>query len=213
MKRLSSAKSRLTGLTPSLRAQLVFAMAVDTVEAAAEASRVRDITVLTDEPSLQRIAPTLGVHVLPDEGQGDLNRALVRGAEQLDDRAGMGTAVLLADLPGLRADDLDQALAFADGHPRAFVADHRGTGTTLLTSARGDALRPCFGVDSASAHAASGAVAVPLSVATLRHDVDVSQDLGFLRELNVGRHTRALLAPTLASLVHGSGGIESRQAG
>jgi 2-phospho-L-lactate guanylyltransferase len=55
-------------------------------------------------------------------------------------------AVLVADLPGVRVCDVDTALTLAAGHPRAFVADHRGTGTTLPAGAA--ALRPRFGSGS-----------------------------------------------------------------
>ena len=90
-------------------------------------------------------------------------------------RAGRRTgpvAVLLGDLPALRPDDLRAALDLAERHPRAFVADADGTGTTLLTGLV--AFAPRFGAGSAALHESDGHVRLDVPTAsTLRRDVDV----------------------------------------
>ena len=70
VKRLSAAKSRLRELTPSLRAQLAFAMALDTIEAAREAFQVGDITVLTDEPACRALLRSWASTYLPTTVRG-----------------------------------------------------------------------------------------------------------------------------------------------
>ena len=83
------------------------------------------------------------------------------------------------------------ALSRAATHPRAFVADASGLGTTLLTALPGLALSPQFGLDSARRHAET-AVALP-APAGLRLDVDTAADLESARELGLGPATRAAL--------------------
>ncbi|WP_353826310.1 NTP transferase domain-containing protein [Agromyces sp. SYSU T0242] len=108
-----------------------------------------------------------------------------------------GTAVLLGDLPALRPEHLDAALEGAARHPRAFVPDAEGTGTTLATASPGVAFVPHFGRDSAARHRAAGyadltvrAAAGPGSVAAaLRRDVDTAAELAEAVALGVGART------------------------
>ena len=83
--------------------------------------------------------------------------------------AGAGRSRCCADLPALRADDLDAAWRAGAGDA-AFVADADGTGTTLYTAAYDD-FEPRFGVGSAlrtRRRRAPVAGALP----ALRRDVD-----------------------------------------
>jgi 2-phospho-L-lactate guanylyltransferase len=97
---------------------------------------------------------------------------------------------MLADLPCLRTPDLETALsqAAAQGR-RAFVADAAGTGTTLLAAPAGVELDPRFGPGSAAAHAASGAHAITGPLASLRLDVDTTDDLDRALRLGAGPET------------------------
>jgi 2-phospho-L-lactate guanylyltransferase len=194
VKRFAQGKSRLVGMLPSLRQELARSFALDTIDAASASARVGRITLVTDEPFLIHRAGALGVAVVPDEGAGDLNAALVAAMTRLPPRDDLiGTAVVPADLPRLLAVDLDDGLAAAAGQPRSFLADHRGTGTTLLTAFRGHALGPRFGPDSASRHAVSGAQPIQVAAGSLRRDVDVPEDLDPAAGGVFGRHTHALL--------------------
>ena len=96
-------------------------------------------------------------------------------------------AALVGDLPALRPAELDAALTAAAAHPAAFVADHLGTGTTLLTAGPATTLAPHFGPGSAAAHA-RGAVALSAGPG-LRTDVDTAADLARAAELGVGMRT------------------------
>lgn len=183
VKTLARAKSRLAP-RPG-RDRLMRAFALDAVAAVREAGHVAHTYVVTDEDGFG--------DSLPDEGRGDLNLALrVAEREARLRHPGLGVAALLADLPALRPDDLDAALA-AGLRSRWFVADADGTGTTLLVAGPGTDLDPRFGVGSAERHEASGAAPVRAAVPTLRRDVDTDADLRDAVALGVGLRTRAAL--------------------
>ncbi|SDK85266.1 2-phospho-L-lactate guanylyltransferase [Actinopolyspora mzabensis] len=195
IKPLHLAKTRLrTARTlPEEHPELVTALAMDTVLAAATAERVREVLVVTSDAVLTRRFRELGVEVLPDSPRAGLNAALRHGDHLLGAR---GTKVrvgaLQADLPALRGTDLDGAIAEADSE-RSYCADRQGSGTTLLLAAGGDALRPGFGAGSATAHRESGAKALLGSWASLRCDVDTETDLRAAEALGLGSRTGELL--------------------
>lgn len=181
------AKTRLGRVGEVTRAELMAAFARDALTAAVHSPLV-DVQVVGDPVALRPLLADLGVGVLPDEGAGDLNRALERAADRVA-RADRGVAVLLADLPCLRTDDLEAALAEASPDRRRFVADAEGTGTTLLLAPPGMALDPRFGTGSAEAHASSGATPIDGALASLRLDVDTAADLERALRFGVGPHT------------------------
>ena len=191
VKRLGAAKSRLRGAVPAPRhADLALAMVRDTVTAVLAATSIAELLVVTDDPVAAAAATELGARVVPDRPGSDLNAALRFGADEV---AGPGhyRAVLTGDLPALRPEQLDDALAGADR--RAFVADAAGTGTVLLAVPPGEPLDPRFGIGSAAAHAGSGARALGGDWPGLRQDVDTPADLVTVLSLGAGRHTCALL--------------------
>jgi 2-phospho-L-lactate guanylyltransferase len=188
VKDAGGAKTRLGELGPAARATLMAAFARDAI-AAAQRTPLAEVVVVGDAVALADVLAGLGVRAVADEGDGDLNEALRRAADNLA-LADRGTAVLLADLPCLRTSDLELALSDAATRPgRTFVADAAGTGTTLLVAPAGVSLEPHFGVGSANAHAASGAHPIGGDLASLRLDVDTSDDLERALRLGVGPET------------------------
>lgn len=183
------AKTRLGGIGASGRADLMAAFARDAIDAARRTPLV-EVYVVGDATALGPMAEELDVPVLPDEGEGDLNRALRHAAARVA-RPGRGLAVMLADLPCLRTEDLEVALAHGG---RAYVADADGTGTTLLVVPPGAPLDPRFGAGSAEAHAASGAAPISGELTSLRLDVDTAEDLDRALDLGVGPHTMRAVA-------------------
>lgn len=183
------AKTRLGEIGDAARGRLMAAFARDAISAARRTS-LAEVYVVGDVAALRPIAEALDVRVVPDEGDGDLNRALDRAATRVS-RPDRGIAVMLADLPCLRTEDLETALSWTG---RAFVADAAGTGTTLLLAPPGTDLDPRFGAGSAQAHAASGATPVAGELTSLRLDVDTTDDLRCAREFGVGPHTAQVLA-------------------
>lgn len=197
------AKSRLTPPAPLDRPELARAVARDTLEAVCAALPPEQVVVVTSDRHATSAAVSMGADVVPDPGRG-LDAAVAAGLESVergledlgtgpDEQAPRrGLAVLLGDLPALRAEDLARALARCAAYPRAVVPDADGTGTVLLTSTQG-APRPSFGAGSAARHAVD-AVLLALDLPRLRRDVDTWADLEVAIALGVGRHTRAALA-------------------
>ena len=72
VKTLTLAKSRLEVRRPDQREPLMRAFALDAITAASRAPAVAQVYVVTDEPGFE----VGGAVRLPDEGDGDLNRAL-----------------------------------------------------------------------------------------------------------------------------------------
>lgn len=198
IKRLDRAKTRLRGAVGGPHAEVVLALLLDTVAAAASARGVRRVLVVCEDTRVAKeIAAELagtGVEPVDEGGLPGLNAALQHGADlvRADDPGGV-VGALQADLPALRPEDLTAAITEAGGR-RAFCADRQTTGTTLLLSAPGAPLDPRFGTGSAHAHLASGAVAVRAGLATLRCDVDTAADLAEATALGLGQRTAYALA-------------------
>jgi 2-phospho-L-lactate guanylyltransferase len=185
-------KSRLVGLSDDVRRELAAAFALDTVTAAMAAERVGAVLVATDDAGFSSRLSALGCDAIPDGVAGDLNASLRQAAAEARRRwPDLRPAALCADLPALRAADLDAALGQVGDGP-AYVPDAAGTGTTLYT-APSDRFDPHFGPGSRDAHELR-AEAVGLEALTLRRDVDDLGDLRAALALGVGRHTAPLAA-------------------
>ena len=185
VKALPAAKGRLLAASPDAEAhaRLVGAIRADTAAAAREAAAVARVVLVTDRP-------TAGDLVFVQREPG-LNAALAEAARDAARRwPEDGVVAVVGDLPALRAAELDAALADAAGHPRSFVRDLAGTGTTVLAARPGVLLEPAFGAGSAARHAASAAELD--AGAGLRCDVDTEADLDAARALGLGRHTAAV---------------------
>ncbi|HWD05656.1 MAG TPA: 2-phospho-L-lactate guanylyltransferase [Amycolatopsis sp.] len=187
-------KSRLRGaLAGVTHADLVLALAVDTLAAVTSVAGVRRVLVVAADPAAVSELAVLGAEVVHEPRGGGLNEALRHGAALLREDEPHGiVGALQADLPALRAGEFATALAEA-AQRRAFVADRQGTGTTLLLSAPGGPLDPRFGAGSAQRHMISGAVALTGELVSVRSDVDTADDLARAASLGVGKRTTALL--------------------
>ena len=180
-------KSRLARAVGSDRAALSGAIAHDTLAATVEAVGAQQVVLVTGDEVLAHAWAARGVEVVEDPGTG-LNDAVSAGMRQ----AGPGTrvAALLGDLPALDALSLRTALERAAAVAESFVPDGDATGTVLRC---GRDFTPRFGVDSASRHAADGAVRLDLPLPRLRTDVDDARSLAKARRLGLGPATRAVL--------------------
>ena len=192
VKQLAVAKSRLGAYGDPTRGRLALAFAADVVTACLRCRHVVRVLVVTDDPLAARTLAALGAVIVPD-GPGDgLNAAITHGVDRFRRTvAGCGVVTVSSDLPALRADDLDAALAAVRAGGRAFVADAEARGTTLLAAAPGVALAPAYGPDSRLRHLASGAVELVASRA-LRRDVDTPEHLVEALWLGVGSRTAAV---------------------
>lgn len=193
VKRLTAAKSRLRGALPGVpHEELALALAADTLRAVLACPAVAEVRVVCDDARVAAVARTAGARVLPDEPDAGLNAAFRHGAAA--GTAGW-VAGLTADLPALRPAELAAALLAAQDRDgvRRFVPDAPGGGTVLLAAPPGVALDPRFGVGSAAAHAASGALPLTGDWPSLRRDVDTAADLAAAARLGLGPRTAALL--------------------
>ncbi|WP_350274598.1 2-phospho-L-lactate guanylyltransferase [Kribbella sp. HUAS MG21] len=200
VKRTAIAKSRLAPAYPQHRPELARAFAVDTTAAALASPLVRAVLVVTDDPQVAADVTAAGAHVVPDLPAEGLNEALLHGATvAAAEFATNGIAALSADLPALRPAELTAALAACTA-PRSFVVDLPGTGTTLLAAAPGVPLDPRFGLGSALAHQASGAVPIELTtIESVRRDVDTAADLAHAVQLGVGPATADVMSLVLGA--------------
>ena len=196
VKVLARAKSRIAPLAGSRRAELALAMASDTVSAVAASHAASRVLVVTDDPVAAAELAAMGATIVPDEPRAGLNAALSYGAARARRLwPGTGLAALSADLPALRAAEVDLALRTAATWPEAFVPDLQGSGTTLYTAAPGAAFRPGFGPDSRRRHAEGGAAELLMpGVTGLRRDVDTPEDLRDASRLGLGPRTAAVAA-------------------
>ncbi|WP_432548435.1 2-phospho-L-lactate guanylyltransferase [Kineococcus sp. SYSU DK004] len=188
------AKSRL-GLPVAERRALATAMALDCLTAALAAPPVALVVCVTDDPDVAAAARGAGAAVVAAGGPG-LHRAVEAGLAAV----GTGpTAVLVADLPALRPDDLALALTGAAARTGpVLVTDAEGTGSVLVADRAGHPPHR-FGPGSARAHAEAGAAPLPGALPSLRRDVDVPADLEAARALGVGPRTRAALRAATAT--------------
>jgi len=187
-----AAKSRLHPPAEVARADLAHAFALDTITAAVACVPPAHLVVVTSDELTATFVRDQGGSVVPDQGDG-LNPAVRHGIGYVERVLGPGpTAVLLADIPTLRPEDLINALAACAVHTRALVPDAAGTGTVLLSALSPQGLQPRFGPESAREHARD-CVRLDLDLPALRTDVDDDQSLRRAVAIGVGRHTAALL--------------------
>lgn len=196
VKRLADAKTRLAPVfSAATREKVVLAMLIDTITAASAVPAVRAVTVVTPDETAADAAGGLGARVLsdptPDGHRDPLNNAITAAEAEVRGETA-NVVVLQGDLPALQSHELEAAIAAARRHPRSFVGDRHGTGTSALFSF-GVALDPHFGADSAQRHRRSGALELTGAWPGLRCDIDTPDDLLVARRLGVGAATAAAI--------------------
>jgi len=202
----AAAKSRLHPPTGVAREDLALALASDCLTACSAGMPAGRLLVVTSDQRAAEVAHHAGAGVVPDPG-GGLNAAVDAGLGTVVSAAGLQApvAVLLGDLPALRAADLTTALGAAAAYPLAVVPDAAGGGTVLLTALEAHRLVPRFGAGSAARHEAGGHRR--LDLARLRTDVDDDTSLAAAVRLGVGAATTAVLdgaatLPDMQASVH-----------
>jgi 2-phospho-L-lactate guanylyltransferase len=195
------AKSRLS-LDPQLRAELARALTADTLDIVHGAVTVDSIVVVSSELEALALARAAGAGGVADplESMDPLNDAIRSGAAWAMARHPNDPVVVIpADLCSLTSDSLDEALALARPHRRAFVPDRHGIGTTLLTAATPADLECAYGGLSAEAHHALGAQRLETVDPRVRLDVDTLEDLMVGQRLGLNRHTAAVASSEVFS--------------
>ena len=196
VKRLDVAKTRLGPPYAEHRRSLALAFALDTTVAALACPTVACVQVVTDDARGRRRA---------GRGRVPSSRATTRtrGSTRPWRTAPRWRRGRIPERPWGRWQQTSplcdpasspSLLATASAHPRSFVRDAQGTGTTLLLARDPDDLRPMFGAGSADRHARSGAVEIPAArLPSVRRDVDTAADLDAALALGVGSRTSRVL--------------------
>lgn len=194
VKAAAHSKSRLQPAfpDPDRLVALVTAMRRDTVTAIRATAEVVGVVAAADRfESAQGLGAGVEVVVQTEPG---LNAALRAADTYAAERfPGAGRIAVVGDLPALTPLALRDVLVAAARHPRSFVPDLSGSGTTMLAVTEG-ALDPQFGPGSAARHALT-AQALPAGAAA-RHDVDLPEDLSDTLADAFGPATRAALDET-----------------
>lgn len=223
IKGLDGAKSRLAGSVVSgsehiglsvSKTDLALAFALDVVVATLECPMITTTFVVTRDETVAAKITELGAEVIIEPESWDavpelgalspLNAAIQFGADRIRLQQDQSfnspdpqhsIAIITGDLPCLDTKSLAQVLTLAWTHDRSFVPDHTGLGTAMLYTKDQShtPIDPHFGVKSAHAHEASGAVRLEDAPLRARLDVDTAIDLEHARQLGVGVETAKVL--------------------
>ena len=201
VKRTAIAKSRLAAAYPQHRPELARAFAVDTTAAALESPLVRAVLVVTDDPV---VSADITAHRWPG-GPGP-----ARGGPQRRSgaRSGSGRCGVPRDrhsrsvgrsprTTSCRAHGCSSGLC---GRPQLRHRPTRNRYDDARRRRRELQLDPRFGVGSALAHQASGAMPIELAdIESLRRDVDTAADLAHAVQLGVGPRTADVMSLVMGS--------------
>lgn len=187
VKALNLAKSRLELVGP-MRRTLAMAMLRDVVEACVQVDEVRGVTIVSADADVLDVPRTSSLRCRGEDLNEDLVTAIGATRSALPD---VGIAIVVADLPALRASELRAVLdASPQDRPR-FVPGGDG-GTTVLILPAGVDITPAFGPDSSNRHEQL-ADRCDDAAFGMRCDVDSMEDLNEASRLGVGQHTVAWL--------------------
>lgn len=199
VKPLALAKSRLD-LPVRQRRHMALAFALDTISALSSSRLVSAVVVVTSDRTVAGHLRRTPVRVVADEADG------LDAAVRLGVRAagwwwpGAGVAVTPADLPCLRAVDVDEVLSDPAPAGGAYVSDRRGLGTTLVVYPPGREVVTRYGPGSAAAHADLGLEVRPDAPVRARQDVDTLEDLDLARALGLGPASAAAAGSRSAAM-------------
>ena len=221
MKPPAHAKSRLRQsvgekLATADTTTLATAFLQDVVAASLSAVGVDRVLVISPDSTVERIAVDMGADFLAEatpfdrtsgetHGGSGLNHALSQAIDEIRaDRAIVPILIVTGDVAALRSESLSTVIEIAQRDDAAcFVADQGGEGTTILALPQGTSIGLRFGIGSAAAHRAAGAVDISDDVEPdARIDIDTSHDLAVALAYGVGTHT----AEAVATLAHVEGG-------
>jgi 2-phospho-L-lactate guanylyltransferase len=182
VKNLSTAKQRLAAiLDQPARTELAQAMLHDVVSALAAWPERPDCALVTSDPFALELADQYDFEVIPDPANPGETGAIEMATLLCVSRGIDSTLVIPADIPVIRAAELDQIMAHApkEGSVLVPAADGRGTNAAFRRPANLFPLR--FGNDSFKPHLvaarATGKPCEVLHLPSIAIDVDNPADL------------------------------------
>jgi 2-phospho-L-lactate guanylyltransferase len=184
-------------LDPDEQRDLSRALSLDILDTVTNSSAVTEFVVVSAQPELSNLARRLGGTAIIDRpllSPDGLNTAarLARSWAVVR-RPTSPTVVVPADLASLTPSVLNLTLSQLIDHSFAFVIDHVGTGTTMVSATRPGQLQFGYGDRSAQRHLSLGASPVTNVDERARLDVDDAVSLARARQLGLGRNTQVLV--------------------
>lgn len=209
-KGFANAKQRLSSrLGAAERALLAEAMLRDVVRQALAARGLEAVYVVTGDARVREIAASLGAEVILERAENGETDAVTFALRDLKRRGAEAALVIPADLPLLRAGDIELVIAEGARHdgPAPFallVPSHDRMGTNALLLAPPDVIGLRFGYDSFSYHsgevAARGLPVRVLDNERIALDIDEPEDLErFLQYGGTGESHAAAAGMTAAA--------------
>jgi 2-phospho-L-lactate/phosphoenolpyruvate guanylyltransferase len=187
VKNLSSAKQRLAEvLDQRARTKLAQAMLEDVLAALDEWQMSRkasepEVALVTGDPFAVKLAGEYGFEIIPDPENPGETGAIEMATRLCVERGIQWTLVIPADIPLIRAWELDEILRRAPGGGSVLVPAGDGRGTNAAFRRPANLFTLCFGNDSfIPHHAAAQAIGKPcviLNLPGIAVDVDNPADL------------------------------------
>lgn len=178
-KDLTAAKTRL-GLERDHAEEVALQLVLRTVRVVIDARHVGSVSVVTSDPRISHTSARLGAGVIAEGRPRGINRAAALGiAHNLRVRPHAPVAIMVADLPLLRSQELDLVVDqfLADADVPLYVPDHHMTGTTFLIHSQHSRPGLAFGRQSALMHRRLGYRPVYRAPRGLRVDLDLPEDI------------------------------------
>ncbi len=192
LKGLERAKQRLASvLSADERRSLMLAMARDVLTALAGSTRLAGTLIVSRTTEADALAQAFGTERFAERPDADLSEALTQAAVYLHDQLGAdGVFIVPADIPLLRADDVDLAL---EQHTTVTIMpDDEEIGTNGLILTPGNAIPLLFDGKSFGPHTeAARARGINPSIRPIQGfalDIDTPTDL--LALLSDGKNTQ-----------------------
>ena len=196
----ANAKTRLASrLSPDERRRLAWAMFEDVSRVVAEITKADSVFLVSSFAPAIEHARRLGWEVLVETAQAGESASIDWASRQLAERGFDAVLRLPADLPLVRAEDIDALLTIEASAPAAILVPSReGTGTNAILRTPPTLFPSRFGPNSLALHRAEAArVGVECLIVNnerIALDIDEPADLEALLELGRGTAARALLA-------------------
>lgn len=182
IKNTASAKQRLAGvLDQPSRTQLAQAMLYDVLSVLCGWNNRPPVGVVTSDPYAMQVAADFGFEIIPDPDNPGETGAIEMATRVCIERGEESTLVIPADIPLLRAWELEEILkhAPAEGSVLVPAGDGRGTNAAFRRPANLFPLR--FGNDSFKPHhgaaKATGKPCIVLELPGIAVDIDNPPDL------------------------------------
>ena len=191
LKAIKKSKTRLSGLRSEDRAQLTRVMLRNVLVALRKARRISDVTVVSGDRTVSRMAHRYGARFLWEGKRPDLNEAVKLAIAKLEWRESGAAMIIHADLPFLTSQDIDRFVTRSKGCQIAIVPCKNGTGTNALLLRPPSAIAPVFGKASYRMHVSlakkTGFQWKVLRIPGIQFDVDDLRDLRVMMRNN-GHH-------------------------